>query len=131
VELMMNVNGNYRGGAALALATGFLIGWVNLAVGIAGSEDNPVNLSFFMLVAVAAVGAFAAEFRAAGLARTMFSVAAIQILLGVIVATGPVATQEPHGAVGLFGLNGLFALLWLVSGTLFAKAARANAAIAR
>jgi hypothetical protein len=119
-------NWNYRAGVALAIAAAFLITWMNLAVGIAGEEDNPVNLSFFGLVAVAAVGAFAAEGRARGMARTMVSVAAIQIMLGVIVSTGPVAAQEPSGPAGLFALNGFFALLWLVSGALFAKATQAR-----
>ena len=114
----------YRTAAALALAAAFLLGWMNLAVGIAGDEDNPVNLSFFMLIAVAAVGAFASDFRPRGLARTMFSVAAIQVMLGAIVSTGPVASHEPSGPLGLAALNGVFALLWLVSAVLFLKAAR-------
>jgi peptidoglycan/LPS O-acetylase OafA/YrhL len=119
---MADLSWTYRAGAALAFATALLISWMNLAVGIAGAEDNPINMSFFMLIAVAAVGAFAAEFRARGLARTMFSVAAIQIMLGAIVATGPVAAHEPSGPMGLLALNGVFALLWLVCGALFIKA---------
>ena len=117
---------NYRMGAGLAVATGLLLGWMNLAVGIAGAEDNPVNLSFFMLIAAAAVGAFAAEFRARGMARAMFAVAALQILLGLIVSTGPVAAHETAGAAGLFALNGFFATLWLVSAALLARAARSE-----
>jgi hypothetical protein len=123
---MANGNWSYRAGLALAIAAALLLGWMNLAVGIAGAEDNPVNLSFFMLIAAVAIAAFAAEFRAGGMARAMFAVAALQILLGVIVSTGPVAAHEPSGPTGLFALNGFFALLWLVSGALFFKAARAN-----
>ena len=121
---MASGNWTYRAGAAMAIAASILIGWMNLAVGIAGNEDNPVNLSFFMLIAVAAVGSFAAEFRAAGMSRTMLCVAAIQILLGVIVSTGPVAAHEPSGPMGLFALNGFFALLWVASGALLSRAAR-------
>ena len=121
---MASSSWTYRAGAGLAIAASLLLGWMNLAVGIAGNEENPVNLSFFMLIAVAAVGTFAAEFRAGGMARTMFCVAAIQILLGVIVSTGPVAAHEPSGPRGLFALNGFFTLLWLVSGALLARAAR-------
>ena len=113
----------YRAGIALALAASFLVAWVNLAVGIAGNEENPVNLSFFVMIMIAVVAAFAAEFRARGMARAMFSVAAIQMMLGAIVSTGPVAAGEPSGPLGLFALNGFFALLWLVSGRLFARAA--------
>jgi hypothetical protein len=117
---------SYRAGSALAIATSLPLAWMNLAVGIAGNEDNPVNLSFFVLIVAAAIGAFAAEFRARGLARAMLGVAALQILLGAIVSTGPVAAHETSGALGLFALNGFFALLWLLSGVLFAKAARTS-----
>jgi hypothetical protein len=121
---MASGNWSYRAGVALAIATALLLAWMNLAVGIAGNEDNPVNLSFFVLIAAAAIGAYAGEFRAGGLARTMLGVTALQILLGAIVSTGPVAAHESSGAWGLFALNGGFALLWLVAGALFAKAAR-------
>ncbi|MDF7774723.1 hypothetical protein P1X14_05645 [Sphingomonas sp. AOB5] len=121
---MTKVRWNYRAGAALAAVTALLICWMNLAVGIAGAEDNPVNLSFFGLAAVAAVGSFAAEFRAKGMARTMYCTAAIQLMLGLIVATGPVALDEPAGPTGLFALNAVFALSWIVSGALLAQAAR-------
>ena len=124
---MTRRNGNYRAGLALGLIAAFLVTWVNLAVGIAGDEDNPVNLSFFMLIAVAVVGVFAADFQARGMARTFFSVAALQVMLGFIVSTGPVAAREPSGAIGLFALNGLFALLWLISGALFARASARHA----
>jgi hypothetical protein len=114
----------YGLGTVLAVAAGLLIGWMNAAVGIAGNEDNPVNLVFFGLVAMAAVGAFACDGGARGLARTMACVAAIQLMLGAIVATGPVAAHEPAGGWGLFALNGGFALLWLGAAVAFAKAAR-------
>lgn len=123
---MANRHWSYRAGAALMIVTSLLIGWMNLAVGIAGNEENPVNLSFFVLIGVAATGAFAAEFRAGGLARAMLGVAAIQLMLGLIVSTGPVGAHEPAGPMGLFALNGFFALLWLAAGALFAKAARAG-----
>jgi hypothetical protein len=109
-------------GTGLAIAAGLLLAWMNAAVGIAGSEDNPVNLGFFGLVAMAGVGAFASEGRARGLARTMACVAGLQVMLGAIVATGPVAVGEPFGGVGLFALNGGFALLWLIAAVAFARA---------
>lgn len=45
---MVNVSGRnfYRIGAAVALGAAFFEVWMNLAVGIVGSEDNPVNLGF-------------------------------------------------------------------------------------
>jgi hypothetical protein len=114
----------YRAGAALALGGCFLIVWINLAVGIVGDEGNPVNLSFFGLVAMAAAGAFIAEWRARGMARAMLCVAATQALLGAIVATGGPEAHEPPGPIGLLAFNGAFALLWLTCAALFHKAER-------
>src|SRR5688500_14460725 len=37
----------YRAGVAVALGTGFLLVWSNLAVGVIGGEDSPANLLYF------------------------------------------------------------------------------------
>lgn len=118
----------YRAAAALAVAAAFLLVWINLAVGIVGSEDNPTNLGFFLLVLAAAVGAFAAEFRARGMARAMLGVAGVQMLLGVVIATAPsTARVEPMGAWGVLMISGFFAALWLASAALFLRASRTEA----
>jgi peptidoglycan/LPS O-acetylase OafA/YrhL len=114
----------YRAGAIIAVATCLLLSWMNAAVGIAGNEENPVNLAFFALVAMVGVGAFVSEGRSRGLARALFCAAAFQMVLGAIVSTGPVSNGEPHGSWGMIALNGFYALLWIASGALFAKAAR-------
>lgn len=115
----------YRAGAALAVAAAFLLVWINLAVGIVGSEDNPANLGFFLLVLAAAVGGFAAEFRARGMARAMLGVAIVQMLLGLVIATAPSTAQvEPMGAWGVLAISGFFAALWLASAALFRAAGR-------
>jgi hypothetical protein len=54
---------SYRLGGAAALLAGFLVCWVNVAVGIVG-EDDPANLGFFGVVVTAAACAFVARFRA-------------------------------------------------------------------
>jgi hypothetical protein len=41
----------------------FILIWMNLAVGIIGSEDNPANLMYGGVLAVAIVGAFMVRFR--------------------------------------------------------------------
>jgi hypothetical protein len=117
---------DYRAGAILAVATGLLLSWMNAAAGSAGTEDNPVNLSFFALMAMAGVAAWSSEGRARGLARALFGTAAFQMVLGAIVATGPVAKGEPAGWSGLLALNCFYALLWGTAGVLFARAARAG-----
>ena len=115
----------YAIGAAVALAAGLLQVWMNLAVGIVGSEDNPVNQGFYMVVATAAACAFTARFEAAGMARAMLATAGIQALLGLAVATAPsTARIEPMGATGVLLLSGGFVALWLVAAALFHRSAR-------
>lgn len=114
----------YRGGVTVALAVSFLLLWVNVAVGIVGSEDNPVNLSFFMLVLIAAIGAFSADFRPAGMARAMLGTAGVQMLLALIIGTAPSTQHDPAGVVGLAILSAFFATLWLTSAALFRHAAK-------
>ena len=105
----------YPAAVALALAAALLHLWINLAVGIIGSEDNPANLLYFGVVAVAALGALLARFRPAAMATAMAAAAAAQVatLFAALAAglgfTGPVTV--------------FFAALWLASSWLFRRAA--------
>jgi len=105
----------YRGGVIFAVAATFLIIWANGAVGMIGSEDNPYNLWFAAVIAIAFFGSIVAAFRPAGmaLATTLAGIAQI-----IVAAFGLAA--DPRGAV----LSALFAGLWLLSAALFRKAAR-------
>jgi len=115
----------YRIGVAVALAAAFLELWINLAVGIVGSEDNPVNQGFYGVVVAATACAFTARFQAAGMARAMLATAAVQALLALAVATAPsTARDEPMGALGVLALSGVFAALWLLSAASFHRSAR-------
>ena len=116
----------YRLGIAIALFAGAFQVWVNLAVGIVGSEDNPVNQGFFMVVATAGACAFTARFRAEGMARAMVATAGVQTLLALAVATAPsLAQDEPKGPLGVLVLSGGFVALWLLAGFFFHRSSRA------
>lgn len=116
----------YRIGAAVALAAGALQVWMNLAVGIVGNEDNPVNLGFYLIVLAAAACAFTARLRAEAMARAMLAVAAMQALLALVIATAPsTARDDPHGVMIVLVLSGVFAALWLGSAAAFHRSARA------
>jgi hypothetical protein len=106
----------WRAAAGLALATAFVLVWLTLAVGILGSEDDPANLMFAGVLAVAVLGALAARFRPAGLARAMAATALAQGLAAAV------ALLAGFGADAL--LAAAFAALWLVSARLFDWAAR-------
>lgn len=120
----------YRAGFGLAVVAGFLTIWVNLAVGMFGSEDNPLNLLFGGVLLVAATGALLAGFRARGMAWAMGATAAAQLLACAVgVAVGlTLGSDEPLGPkLALEGfLTACFALPWLASSQLFRVAARAR-----
>jgi hypothetical protein len=129
VELAMRASDliAYRLGAIIAVGTGFLLVWMNLAVGIIGSEDNPVNLIYAGVVGLALIGSFAAWFKPGGMARALFLTAAAQMIVTIAALIWGWGRWEPPGAAGILVLNGFFAGLWFLSGSLFRRAANARA----
>ncbi len=105
----------YRAGFGVAVVAGFLLTWINLAVGIIGDGGNPANLAFFGVPLVGAIGAMIARFKPQGMARALFATAIAQAVAGVVALT--------QGSVEGVGLSALFAVAWLVSAALFRKAA--------
>lgn len=108
---------SYRAAAALALSAAFLTVWINLAVGVIGPDDDPVNLLIGCVITAAAAGTFVARFRAEGMARAMAATAIVQAVIA--------AVSLLHDVRG-FVLGGFFTVLWLASAWLFARAARAG-----
>lgn len=106
----------YRAGAGLALASAFLLLWMNLAVGIIGEEGHPANQMFGGVVAVGILGALAARFRPRGMSFALVATAIAQVLAGV--------TAHLAGWGRAWMLTGLFGALWLTSACLFGMAAR-------
>ncbi len=120
----------YRLASALAVGTLFVLVWANLAVGIIGSEGNPANLLYGAVFLVALVGASLSRFQAAGLARTLLSMAVVQFLvpLAALLIWRPLLTTGDDSAqlVVALGLNGFFALLFAAAGLLYRHAHRAR-----
>jgi len=116
-EISLRLSGSlaYRAGVVVATGTSFLIVWSNLAVGIIGNENNPLNQIFFGVIAIALVGAFVARFSPKGMALAMAVTAAAQF------ATAFVALAYEHI---VFGIVGVFSLGWLLAAWLFREAAR-------
>jgi hypothetical protein len=119
-------NGAYRAAVGVALAAALLLVWINLAVGIIGSEDNPVNLLYFGVIAVGIIGATLARLRPRGMARAMFVTAFAQALVPVIaIIIGKLrfnSAEEPPGMWGVLALNAIFVLLFVASALLFRRA---------
>ena len=115
----------YRIAVGIAAAAGFLLIWINLAVGIIGSEDNPANLLYIGVLSLGIIGALAARFRAVGMSNAMFITALAQLLVPVIaLIIGNPSLEESPGIVGVFILNAFFAVLFITAGLLFRRAAR-------
>lgn len=119
-ELAERASGSraYRAGAAIALVTSFLTMWTTIV------RDDGNGIGFLLLVLTAAVGAFAAWFRPAGMARAMLGVAVMQALVGIAVATAPVTASVPGGSFSALMFSGVFSGLWLISAMFFRAAAR-------
>ena len=118
----------YLLGVVVAVGTSFLLVWVNLAVGIIGSEDNPMNLMFMGVILLTIIGAAVVRGAARGMARVMFLGAGALALVGAVTLYVGGGTFEPPGAAGILAIIGFFAALWLASGALFLKA-RAGAGV--
>jgi len=115
----------YRAGAGLAVATGFLLTWINLAVQIIGDE-NPAFVLYFIVVLIGLAGVGIARFRASGMANAAFATAAATFMVPVIaVVLWPVDFSP--GVPQVFALNFGFVLLFAVAGMLFRRAARTAA----
>ena len=108
----------YRAGVAVALLASFLTVWTTIV------RDDGTGIGYFMLIMAAVVGGFAAWFRAAGMARTMFGVAIMQVLLGVAIATAPSTASMPGGSFKVMLFNCFFAALWLISAASFRFASK-------
>jgi hypothetical protein len=118
-ELAEKASGSraYRAGVGIALVTSVLTVWTTIV------RDDGNGIGFLLAVVTAAVGAFAAWFRPAGMARAMLGVAVMQALVGVAVATAPVTARVPDGPFKALAFGGFFTMLWLISAVCFRAAA--------
>lgn len=120
-----SANGAYRIASVIAVAASFLLIWMNLAVGIIGSEENPANLMFAGVIAVAVGGSIIGNFTAVGMMRAMAVTAFAQALVGVIALVGNMGTDGPAWPRDVIVLTTFYTVLWAGSAALFRKAARA------
>ncbi len=117
---------NYRVGFGVGLVGAFLLFWVNGAVGIIGNEGQPANLLYGAVFLVGLVGAIISNFKAKGMAMTLYAAAATQMLVPVIalIIWPPPDTSWSPGVFGVFWMTAFFAMLFVISGFLFQRAAR-------
>jgi hypothetical protein len=113
----------YRAGVGVALAAAFILVWMNLAVGVIGTEDDLANLMYVGVLTVGIIGAIIARFRPHEMARALFATAFAQALVAVIALI--FGLGSPWSGPGeILALNGFFVALFLGSALLFRHAAR-------
>jgi hypothetical protein len=123
VAIRMSPNRFYRGGAGLALLGTFLVIWVNLAVGIVGSEHNPNNQLFFIALLMGIAAAIGGRARADGMARAAITTAVAIVAASLIAQAG--GRDEPMVKPIVEGVGtSVFVALFLGSAWLFRRAAR-------
>lgn len=123
IELAVRKSANwyFRFGSVFAVLAGFLLVWSNLAVGMIGNEDNPVNLWFGAVLMIAITGSILARFRAHIMATAMFAAGSLQVAIGTFA-----------GILGTDMRGGIFTIIlssfWIISAALFRSAVSDNSA---
>ena len=123
-ELVARQAGNiaYRAAVGVAVAAALILVWVNLAVGLIGSEDNPANLIYVGVLAVGVIGALIARFQPHGMARALFATALAQVFVAVIALTAGWGSTSSTWPRGFLILTGFFVTLFVGSALLFRNA---------
>jgi hypothetical protein len=117
----------YKVAAAIALGSGLFLIWANLAVGIVGSENNPINVLYFGVIAIGLIGSVISGFRANGMTYTMFSMAGSLFLIALIVLiTGEAEINDFPGRSiwGFWAFHAFFAVQFVIAALLFYSAAK-------
>ena len=120
--MRMRADWNYRLGGLGTLAAGFLLIWVNGAVGIVGDEGNPFNLLYLGVVVMVLGWGLATRFRASGMASATTVAAVLTGLVGV--AGAYVGRAEPPGPVGILAINAVFVAVFAGAAWLFRQGVR-------
>lgn len=106
----------------ITIATILVLFWINGAVGIIGSENNPANLMYFGVIIIVIIGSIISRFKPHKMALTL-SMAAFAQILAPVIALIIWKPQIDLGVLGLFILNGFFVAMFIMSAYLFKKVA--------
>lgn len=109
----------YKAAVGLSLVAGFVLGWS--AMVHMSETENPVNMVYFGVLAVGAVGAGLARLEARGMARALFAMAAALAVAWVI--TQVLLPDTPAGPVWDIGVRHAgFVVIFAAAGLLFRQA---------
>ncbi|QZH75745.1 MAG: hypothetical protein JY451_03895 [Erythrobacter sp.] len=119
-------NAPHKVGIAIAALGGFLTVWINGAVGMLGSEEEPTNLVFIAMAGIGVVASLLVWFRAAPMRWIMATLSAGQFAVGVVAALW---TMPGHAVE--WGVLTFFALIWGAAAACFhaARSAQSGASL--
>jgi len=126
LALRASANWTYRAALAAAVAGAFLLVWINAAVGVIGTENDPANLMYGGVLAILVGGAVVVRLRAAGMARVLLATGAAQVLVAAVAYVAGFGLPESR-PTQLVGVTLFFLAPWLTSAALFHRAARSPA----
>ncbi len=115
ISIKMSQSVQYKIATGLAVVGLLMIVWVNLAVGIIGNEENPVNLIFYAVHVIGIMGTFISRFEAKGMSYTAYAMAITMVIIGLI------TLMAGWGFTPI--ITAFFTVLFLISGALYKQAA--------
>ena len=112
----------YRFAMSIALIAACLLVWLSLGVGMIGKDGDPVNMMYFVVIAIGIIGAIISRLRSAGMARTLLAMALAQGSIALIALIARLGLPW-SGPAEIALLNGTFIVMFVGSAWLFKRAA--------
>lgn len=109
----------YKVAMLMAFGTTFLMVWANLGVGLIGSGPNLGNLMYLGVYAVVIIGSIRSRFTSHGMERVMYATAIALVVLAAIAIFAKMGTYPDSSVTMILAVNGFFAVLYAISGSLF------------
>lgn len=109
----------YRAAVGTALLTGFILIWLNGAVGIIGSEANPINLFYYGVIFIGLIGTVISRLQPKGMALSMIFTALAQALVATAALISGFHQSPKSSLTEILGVNGFFIVLWVASAFMF------------
>lgn len=111
---------------AMAIGTALLLSWMNLAVGIIGSENESANLMYFGVIAIGGLAGLTVKFRPDKMASVMKITATAHALTIVIALAAGMQHYYGSSVSEIIVLNSFFVILWLAAAHLFSRSSKTH-----
>lgn len=112
----------YRLAVGLGVVSGLMLTWVNLAVGLIGSEDNPINLSYMFILATGILASFIVRFKSIAMTVVMVTMAFMLFVVAIVALFLDMHLLPYSSVTQIIGVTGFFMVPMLVSAILFYQA---------